>query len=336
MSAATDALWAAASHLPTKLISPEERLFWPYLLGAGLVAALYWRWHRSANTTFWNWLWPWRKLGRARLDLTLALTWGVLHAGGLFVLTALSLTLSTLGGVLWLLSASEPLLGPATPLNWPTWLVAWVYGLALFIAWDGSRFFVHWLMHKSDWLWQFHQVHHSAEVMTPLTLHRSHPVEATLFALMQWLVTVVVTTMAVRLFGPHASPATLLGVNALGFAASFLGGNLRHSHAAIAYPDWLERIFISPAQHQLHHSTDGRLQRSNLGIWLAVWDRMAGSLVHGHHAQVVTFGVAQPECNHDPVVLGSALIGPFRACISGPNVTGSEPQPDATPGATSG
>ena len=68
-----------------------------------------------------------------------------------------------------------------------------LYTLVLFVAWDLSRFALHWALHRFETLWQFHQVHHSAEVLTPFTLYRSHPVESLLYGLRGVVVTGVVT-----------------------------------------------------------------------------------------------------------------------------------------------
>ena len=307
---------AVASHVPRKLISPEERLFWPYLLGSLAIALGLWLWRGGPRTVgFWSWLVPRGGLrsASARLDLTLALAWGglktLLHA----LLVATPFSISSLGAVLWCLSQLDAQLGPATPWHVSTTTLMWSYALVLFVAWDAARYGLHRLLHGVDALWQLHQVHHSATVLTPLTLHRSHPGEAVLYTLSQWAVTVLVTTVAVRLLGAGAVPMEVLGVNAFGFVFSLLGGNLRHCHAAIAYPNWLERIVISPAQHQLHHSKDRALQGCNYGVWLACWDRLAGSLRHGSADQVVDFGVATADLNHDPHHLGSALLRPLVA-----------------------
>ncbi|MEL7029864.1 MAG: sterol desaturase family protein, partial [Pseudomonadota bacterium] len=42
---------------------------------------------------------------------------------------------------------------------------------------DFAIFLSHYLQHKVPFLWRFHKVHHSAEVMTPLTAYRMHPVD---------------------------------------------------------------------------------------------------------------------------------------------------------------
>ena len=57
------------------------------------------------------------------------------------------------------------------------------YGGAIFLAADFGFFFGHYLGHKVPLLWEFHKVHHSAEVLSPLTNYRFHPLDRVLLGL---------------------------------------------------------------------------------------------------------------------------------------------------------
>ena len=61
--------------------------------------------------------------------------------------------------------------------------IAIVYSFTLFVVWDFSRFLVHLAMHRLPLLWRFHQVHHSARSVNPLTFHRIHPVESLIYTI---------------------------------------------------------------------------------------------------------------------------------------------------------
>ena len=52
-----------------------------------------------------------------------------------------------------------------------------VLTLVLFIADDFARWFMHTIYHRIPELWEFHKVHHSAEVLNFATAERHHPVE---------------------------------------------------------------------------------------------------------------------------------------------------------------
>lgn len=159
---------------------------------------------------------------------------------------------------------------------WPSWCITALYSGVLFGAWDASRYVLHRMMHGVPWLWRFHRVHHSAEVLHPWTLHRTHPVEVLLYSLRGIVVTGSVAGLFFLLFGAKAQVWQIQGVHALGFVFNFLGGNLRHSSIWLAYGRW-ERWLVSPAQHQWHHSQQRERQRQNLGTWLACWDRLWGT-----------------------------------------------------------
>ncbi|MGZ3305953.1 MAG: sterol desaturase family protein, partial [Asticcacaulis sp.] len=44
-----------------------------------------------------------------------------------------------------------------------------VLTVALFLAYDFAYWLDHYIKHKVPFLWEFHRVHHTAEVLSPLT-----------------------------------------------------------------------------------------------------------------------------------------------------------------------
>ena len=155
------------------------------------------------------------------------------------------------------------------------WLVLG-YTLALFLLSDLSRYCLHRLMHGVPFLWAFHKVHHSAEVLTPVTFYRVHPVENILFGLRYALVAGLLTGVFIYLFGANLALMDVIGVNVFVFVFHILGDNLRHSPVHFRYFNAVERWFVSPAQHQYHHTVQGAT--ANYGGVLAIWDRLFGSL----------------------------------------------------------
>ena len=103
---------------------------------------------------------------------------------------------------------------------------------------------------------------------------------------------------------------TVLGVNIFVFLFNILGSNLRHSHVGIRYWKWVEYIFISPAQHQLHHSIARDHHDKNFGAALAVWDWLFGSLHHSVEFDTLELGIEknQKDESHD---LKYLYINPF-------------------------
>ena len=186
------------------------------------------------------------------------------------------------------------------------WLaIAAMYTVVFFVAEDLSRFLLHRAMHRVPMLWRFHKVHHSATTLTPLTLHRVHPVETCLYYARGIAVFGLVSGVFVYLFGSRLSAIDIMGVDALGFLFNMVGANLRHSHIWLSFGK-LERIFISPAQHQIHHSSAVEHTDKNFGTCLAIWDRLTrSSLAAGNNPVRLRFGLGNAGFTKD--VRNSAL-----------------------------
>ena len=85
------------------------------------------------------------------------------------------------------------------------------------------------------------------------------------------------------------------------FLFNIFGANLRHSHIWFSWGDKLENWFISPAQHQVHHSDNPKHFDTNLGSALAVWDRLGGTLIKASEAGKINIGVGKYDAKHDSI-----------------------------------
>lgn len=151
------------------------------------------------------------------------------------------------------------------------------YTVAIFVAFDFGRFFAHWLMHRIPALWQFHKVHHAAEVLTPVTGSRAHPVEVMLDLFMRLLMSALVTGAFAYVY-TGVTELTILGFNAAVFVVFYLLHHLQHSHIPLHFGPVLSRWWVSPLMHQVHHSRERQHWDRNMGFGLAVWDRLFGTL----------------------------------------------------------
>jgi len=186
------------------------------------------------------------------------------------------------------------------------------YSLTLFLVSDFTRYVLHRLMHIVPLLWRFHKVHHSAEVLNPLTFYRVHPIENVLFALRYVFVTALITAVFRYFFGVGIGLIEVLGVNVFVFVFMLLGANLRHSQIALSYGDRLEKWFISPFQHQLHHSK--QYTHRNFGSSLAVWDRWFGTLtLSKNKSKTLVFGLPKNEVTTHSLL--GAFLNPFNKNI---------------------
>jgi sterol desaturase/sphingolipid hydroxylase (fatty acid hydroxylase superfamily) len=176
------------------------------------------------------------------------------------------------------------------------WIRATLLTIVTVLVSDFGFFLAHYLMHKSSLLWPFHEVHHSAKVLTPVTVYRVHPVERVVNAIVAGIVTGIAGALYSSWIGNDVSAATLFGVNVVLLAVFMFWVQLRHSHIWLSYPRVLSHVLVSPAQHQIHHSVDRRHHDKNFGVVFALWDWAFRSLYVPHEREALEFGVdATPE-----------------------------------------
>ena len=65
----------------------------------------------------------------------------------------------------------------------------------------------------------------------------------------------------------------------------------------VSYPPWVSYIFISPAQHQTHHSIDAKHYDKNFGLIFAFWDWLFGTLYVPKGYEKLEFGISREEPN---------------------------------------
>ncbi|MBI5496489.1 MAG: sterol desaturase family protein [Deltaproteobacteria bacterium] len=171
------------------------------------------------------------------------------------------------------------------------------FALASLLAYEVGYFWAHYLGHKVPVLWEFHKLHHSAEVLTPFTSYREHPVDILIQFSVQGTLMGAVAAGFTWAF-PGAEVATVWGINVVYLPFHWIA-NLRHSHIWLAFGPRLSRVLSSPAQHQIHHSSAPQHRDVNFANMFAFLDHFAGTLY---------VAPKDPE----PIVLGiGAVTQPF-------------------------
>jgi len=281
----------------------SKRVYWLYMLSALLIALLFFWKQRSVLRKQFS-----KEVllhDSAKLDY---LYFAVVSLIKIAVIIPLLIGVNDIA--LWMVLKIQDIFGyvERTRVS-KEWLLGG-YTLALFVTNDFTRYWLHRWMHTIPVLWRFHRVHHSAEVLNPLTFYRIHPVENILFGIRYGLTTGFVTALFIYFFGAGIGLVEFLGVNIVVFLFLIFGSNLRHSHIPLSYGEHFEKWFISPYQHQLHHST--RFSRKNYGSYLAIWDRWFNTLVtqkkNNKQKDDLKFGLPNEAVTHS---LAGALFNPF-------------------------
>jgi sterol desaturase/sphingolipid hydroxylase (fatty acid hydroxylase superfamily) len=212
-------------------------------------------------------------------------------------------------------------LGPVAPSSWPSFVTRSIITVMLFLAYELGYWFNHWLSHKVPLLWEFHKVHHTAEVLTPLTNFRVHPVYTWVFANILALSAAIANGLGNYMFGNTAYQYALSDTNIILVLFIHTYVHLQHSHMWISFRGALGRIFVSPAHHQVHHSSNPKHFNKNFGSCLALWDWMFGTLyVPGAEREKLTFGFENHPNAHtvkgelvEPLINAARHIWPKRA-----------------------
>ena len=251
------------------IVTSHQRIFWLYALSSVLIATVYIK------------LYP--QTAREYKERKIWLHKSALMDYKYFVIIAfikvafiIPLILSSKDVSLWTTLFLQDSFGYMSAIKMPREFIVVLYTLSIFIVGDFTRYWLHRLLHTVPFLWKIHEVHHSAEVLNPLTFYRVHPVENILFGIRYALSVGLITGVFIYLFGAGIGLIQIVGANLFVFIFGLLGANLRHSHIPLRYGDILEKVFISPYQHQLHHSV--AFTHKNFGGALALWDWMFQTL----------------------------------------------------------
>ena len=180
----------------------------------------------------------------------------------------------------------------------------WGAILVILVAMDACNWLVHLANHRVRMLWRFHELHHSQEDMNVLTVFRTHPLIHVSYVL------AVVPALVLLANGELPTLLLVLYGGAVAFA---------HSNTNLSFGP-LERVFVSPNYHRIHHRVEGP-QDVNLGFMLTVWDQLSHRALFPTAETVsADTGLAQRPLRVEQqgsrpqhaTVLAAQLIGPFR------------------------
>lgn len=225
---------------------------------------------------------------------------------GIFGMAGLSYQFLTNG----ILQGLVAVFGPVTPSTLPEIMQRSIVTLVLFLAYELGYWIDHYLKHRVPVLWELHKVHHTAEVLTPLTTFRMHPLDTFVFGHILAVTAAVGNGFIAYAIGDTTYQYALSGTNIILVAFIHIYIHLQHSHVWIAFRGALGRIFLSPAHHQIHHSTNPAHFNKNLGSCLAVWDWLFGTLyIPAKKREKLTFGVEPAQA--DAHTITGEFIAPF-------------------------
>jgi sterol desaturase/sphingolipid hydroxylase (fatty acid hydroxylase superfamily) len=138
---------------------------------------------------------------------------------------------------------------------------SWQQLLVFFIILDFVQWFTHVLLHRFEFLWRFHKVHHSVKEMGFAAHLRYHWMENVFYKPLK--------TLGVMLIGGF-EPEQAFIIHFITIAI----GHLNHANIKITWGVF-KYIFNNPVMHLYHHVKalpEGRIRGVNFGISLSLWD----------------------------------------------------------------
>ena len=160
--------------------------------------------------------------------------------------------------------------------------------LVYYLVFDLVYYWMHRAQHAIPWWWALHSLHHSQSQVSCWTNDRG-------CFLVDGLLQVSIL----------ASVGLVLGVDPSQFALLMLVAeliqNFSHANVRIGFGKFLNRVFVGPAFHRLHHMRAHPerpgLHRCNFAQAFPVWDILFGTALYGERSRVT--GVTDPVVDAD-------------------------------------
>lgn len=170
--------------------------------------------------------------------------------------------------------------------------------IVAFLLLDYTIYIWHRLNHMVPLLWRFHAVHHTDLDLDVSTAFRFHFGEL--------LLSVFYRSAQVALIGVGPLLALVYEI-ALEAATEFHHSNWR---LPVAIERAINRVFVTPRMHGIHHSVIERETNSNWSVIFSWWDRLHGTARLDVPQESLTIGVPAYREPHD-LTLFRLLTMPF-------------------------
>jgi len=162
--------------------------------------------------------------------------------------------------------------------SWLTWVIA-------FLMYDLTYYIQHRMHHEIKILWATHVVHHHGEEYNLATALR----QTSTGFLWKWMFYI---------------PMMVIGIPAEVFAT--VGGiNLLYQYWVhtehIPKLGWIEKVFITPSNHRVHHAKNPEYIDANYGGVFIIWDRIFGTYIEEKDDIKPVYGTVKALNSWNPI-----------------------------------
>ena len=184
------------------------------------------------------------------------------------------------------------------------------------VAADIGFFVSHYLQHRVPFLWEFHKVHHSAEVLHPVTAYRIHPVDQ---AIERRSSDVAHTGLVLGAVGVSIGQPVQGLITGVGGERA----HIRFQRRGFAPAPFACLAFVWPARRRLRQPGDapnpsqfrGAAFGQNLGGVFSIWDRIMGTLYVPRGREQLEFGLKAGEHSEYRSLLQLYLLPLWKSAL---------------------
>ena len=171
----------------------------------------------------------------------------------------------------------------------------------MFIIQDFCEFWAHYLLHRSDFLWSFHKIHHAQETLGAGSTRHFHFFEMFVFKPILYLPFAVIGYSAMDYF--------LFQITVQNFWGFFTHSNIKVKWGFLNY------IFNTPQTHSWHHAVNiPRRYGVNYASILNIWDLIFGFY---YLPKDVEPKIGVTDQKKMPATFIKQMIYPFKFIFSG-------------------
>ena len=161
--------------------------------------------------------------------------------------------------------------------------INWITVIICIVMADLLYYWEHRCMHRFNFAWATHSVHHSSPHFNISVAYRFGPMDGF------WP---IIGTVIMVFMGFHPL--------VVAFAELFVQSyqTILHTETIKKLPKPIEKVFNTPSHHRVHHGSNEEYLDSNYGGIFIIWDRMFGTFAE--EKAPVTYGLVKPINSNNP------------------------------------
>lgn len=162
----------------------------------------------------------------------------------------------------------------------------WYNYILLLVLQDFVFYWFHRTGHSINIFWAAHMPHHSSEELNlSVGIRASFTQRLFQFAFFDWVFPLM-----------GFSPEMVYSVAAVHLLLAFW-----HHTKVIKKLGWIEKIFVTPSHHRVHHGVNTQYLDKNFSEVFILWDRFFGT--HEEEKEEVCYGVTKAPKTWDPILI---------------------------------